>query len=227
MDPRARAGASEPAGGDQQIAEVVAGWRRADERLYPVVMVDPERYTRIVSVLRATADRLGAHGTPDELVHARARGSELVAAACAAVGVPVEHLPDLEVVADAAFALRHREVEAELRRQRTAARIAAARARGDTWVTLDESGQPDLPGAAPYQRIDMRLDDGSGIRMSVDVDPDSYRPVYTLERLRLDAASGAVTGSADIEGATFADPAAWRVTFERWRDADGKQPGCS
>lgn len=225
MDPRASA--SGPAGGDQQVAEAVAGWRRADERLYPVVMVDPERYTRIVSVIRATADRLGAHGTPDELVRARARGSQLVAAACAALGVPVEYLPDLDVVADAAFGLRHREIAAELRRQRTSARIAAARARGDTWVTLDESGEPDHPGAAPYQRIDMRLDDGSGIRMSVDVDPDSYRPVYTLELLCLDPASGAVTGAADTDGATFADPAAWRAAFERWRDADGERSRCS
>ncbi|HSJ44474.1 MAG TPA: hypothetical protein VK923_07325 [Euzebyales bacterium] len=211
---------------DLQVAEVVACWRRAEERLYPVVMVDPERYTRIVSVIRATADRLSAHDTPDELVRARARGSELVAASCAAVGVPVAHLPDLEVVADAAFGLRHREVEAEQRRQRMAAGIVAARARGDTWVTLDESGQPDPLGAAPYQRIDMRLDDGSGIRMSIDVDPDSYRPVYTLERLRLDPVSGAVTGSADADRATFADPAAWRAAFVRWRDADAERPRC-
>lgn len=210
------------------MADVVAGWRRADERLYPVVMVDPERYARIVSVIRATADRLDGHATTDALVRARTRGRELVAASCVAVSVPVEQLPDLEVVADAAFGLRHREVLAAQRRLRKATRIATARARGDTWVTLDESGQADQPGAAPYQRIDMRLDDGSGIRVSVDLDPDSYRPVYALERLRLDPVSGALVGSADTaDTATFTDPAVWWAAFQRWRSGSAQRPGSS
>lgn len=204
---------------DRQTAEVAATWRRADERLYPMVMVDPERYTRVVAVIRDTADRLRGHQTVEDLVRTRQRGRELVASSCSAVGVPLEHLGDVDAVADAAFALRHREVDAAQRRQRITARITRAHERGDAWVTIDESGHLDQPGVAPYERIDMRLDDGSGLRMSVDVDPDSYQPIYAIDRLQLDPVSGTLTERVDATGsATFRDRAQWSAAFERWRD---------
>jgi hypothetical protein len=204
--------------GDPQTAAVVARWRRADERLYPVVMVDPARYARILRVVRDTADRLAESVTVEGLVRARRRGDQLVALSCAAVGVPIESLGDVETVADAAFSLRHREVEIARRRQEIAARILAARTRSDGWVTLDESGLEDQPGLLGFQRTDMRLADGSAIRAAVDVDPDSFRPIYSIEHLRLDPDTGAVA-ERPVAGNTliFDDPAPWSAAIAQWR----------
>lgn len=205
-------------------ADVIAAWRRADERLYPLVMVDPDRYTRVVSVVRATADRLDGHTTND-LIRERRRGRELVASSCAAVGVPFEALGDAEIVADAAFGLRHREVLAQQRRREVADRIAAARAAGEARVVLTESGRADQPGVTPYERIEMRLDDGRGLRSTVDVDPDSFQPVHAVEHLRLDPSSGAIIDAgAAATARTFATREAWEATVAAWRDESPQQP---
>ncbi|CAN5877066.1 hypothetical protein BH23ACT10_BH23ACT10_19170 [soil metagenome] len=203
---------------DRQVAAAVAAWRRADERLYPVVMVDPQRYTRIVSVVRAVADRLADHETVEDLVAARPDGHDVVVSACETSGVPVEHLGNVDAVADAAFGLRHREIEVTRRRQHTTARVVAARANGDPWVTIVESGRADHPGVAPFQRIDMCLADGSAIRAAVDVDPDSYNAVYSIELLRLDPATGGLTDvPAGRDSETFTDPEPWQAAVARWR----------
>lgn len=204
---------------EPQTAAAVAAWRRADERLYPVVMVDPRRYTRIVSVIRHVADRLDDCLTVEGLVEARQRGYEVVASSCAAVGVAVESLGDVEAVADAAFGLRHREVEAAQRRRHRIDAVAAARTSGATWVTVDESGSVDQPGMSPYQRVDMCLADGSAIRATVDVDPDSYAPAHALEQLWLDRETGTVTQGSDGVAETFRDRTSWEAAVARWRAA--------
>lgn len=203
---------------ERQIAAAVAAWRRADERLYPLVMVDPQRYTRVVSVIRHAADQLGVHTSVEDLVAARRDGRDVVMAACEATGIPLEYMGDIGAVADAAFGLRHREVEATRRSQRAAALVAAARANGDPWVTVVESGRLDHPGITPFQRIDMCLADGAAIRAAVDVDPDSYNAVYSIEQLQLDPDTGALAdGSARRDVETFSDPEPWQAAVARWR----------
>ncbi len=202
---------------DRPVAAVVAGWRRADERLYPLVLVDPQRYMTLVSVIRDVADRLVGCETAEDLVRARDRGHELVASSCASAGVPVERLGDVDAVADAAFGLKHREMTAMLRRRRIVGTITAARERRHAWVTIDDAGHPGQPGVVGYERIDMRLADGAAIRSAVEIDPDTFHPVYSIERLRLDPDTGDVierSTSAD----TFADRAPWERAVARWRD---------
>lgn len=201
---------------DRHVVDAVGRWRRADERLYPVVMVDPERYVRIVSVIRATADRLGSYETVEGLVEARRRGQDLVALSCATAGVPIDALGDVETVADAAFGLRHREVVTAQTRQRAATAIASARERGDHWVTVDEAGSQHQPGVVGYQRIDMRISDGAAIRSAVDVDPASFHPVYSIEHLWLDPDTGAVVErSAAADTFTAHEP--WETAVAQWR----------
>jgi hypothetical protein len=205
---------------DDQAADLVARWRQADERLYPMVMVHPERYTEIVSVVRAASDLLASETCLDDLVEARRRGRAVVSQAAEAVGIPLERLSDVELVADAAFHLRYRELTAQLRRRATAHTIAAARARGDAWVVVRESGSHQQPAVQPYERIEMRLADGHAVRAWVDVDPNSFAPVYGLEGLRLERDTGAVVDAGDPAATrTYATREQWEAARLEWRDA--------
>jgi hypothetical protein len=124
----------------------------------------------------------------------------VVTRAAEAVGVPLAQVGDVELVADAAFHLRYRELTAQRHRDEVADAIAAARARGDTWVVVAESGRQDAPALQPYQRIEMRLADGWALSGWIDVDPHTLVPVHGLEELRLDPRTGAVTDAAKLRG---------------------------
>ena len=209
---------SDPVG--DQAAELVARWRQADERLYPMVMVDPERFTQIVSVVRAAADQLASETRVDDLVAARRQGRAVVSRAAETVGIPPTQVGDVELVADAAFHLRYRELTAQMRRREVIDAIAAARARGATWVMVRESGSHLQPAVQPYEGIEMRLADGHAMRAWVDVDPDSFAPVYGSESLRLDRDTGAVVDAADPASTrTYATREQWEAARLEWRDA--------
>ena len=202
-----------------RTAGLVAHWRQADERLYAIVLVDPERFTQVVSVVRAACDRLARQASVDELVATRHLGRTVVAEAAETVGIHLDRLGDVELVADAAFHLRHRELIAHERRRQVAGAIAAGRARGDTWVVVSESGLQHQPAVQPYERIEMRVDDGRAVRGSVDVDADSFASVYTLERLRLDPQTAAVIERADRTTArTYTDCHQWEAAWTRERE---------
>lgn len=202
---------NEPMG--SQAADLVARWRQADERLYPMVLVDPEGFTRIVSVVRAACDHLASETSLDDLVAARRHGRDVVSRAAEAVGIPCAQLGDIELVADAAFHLRYRELIAQLHRREVTDTIAAARAQGDRWVVIAESGRQDQPAVQPYQRIEMRVDDGWALRGWIDVDPHTFEPVHGLEELRLDRNTGVMIDAGE--------PAATRTYTirEQWEQA--------
>lgn len=199
-------------------AAVVAGWRQAEERLYPLVMVDPDGFQRVVSVIRAAADRLGDHVTTDDLVEARRRGREVVVGAAESVGVQITQITDIDLVADAAFGLRHREALAARRRTEVADRIAAAREKGHDVVVIRESGRPDHPAVQPFERIEMRLADGRGLRASVDVDPSDLRPVYMLDQVALDPETGLLVEDPHTRPSRrFTHRESWEAARQRWR----------
>ena len=197
--------------------EIIRRWRVAEERLYPVVMVRADLYERYISVVRAVADELRSYGSPDELVEAYREGAEITARVVRAQIISTEEL-DLGLVAGAAFSLRYREVAEEEHRREAARRIRAARARGDEWTVVYETGSPDGP-LPPYRRLEMRLSDGAALHVFVEFDPDTGGPLYGLEAVQLDPQTADWVTDADPlwERATFRDPAAWRAETERLR----------
>lgn len=208
-----------------RAAAAVAGWRRAEERLYPLAMVDPDSYLRLVSVVRAAADMLSDLATTDELVEARPQGREIVARAADAVDVPVTQISDIELVADAAFVLRHREAAGAQHHREVVDRIAHARGEGRPRVIVRESGRADQPALQPYERIEMRVEDGRGLRALVDVDPSTYRPVYTLEAVTLDPDTGLLLDdAAPGPSQTFTEREPWESAWRRWRSERSDLP---
>jgi hypothetical protein len=84
-------------------------------------------------------------------------------------------------------------------------------------VVLHESGIPEIPFPRPYRRVEMRLADGRGLLLTADLDPDSGRPSYAVEGLRLDPATGEESGPDPRDRRTFGDPEEWRREAETLR----------
>ncbi len=127
---------------------------------------------------------------------------------------------DEELVLDAAFQARYRELVAERQQAEAEQRIATA---GDEpqWVVLAEAGTARSVPAPGYRRVEMHVPDGTGLHTFVEQDPTTYTPRYGIELLRLDPRTGEHLGS-DASGYRdeFEDAGEWMRAVEHVRLAD-------
>ncbi len=201
---------------------LVRRWEEAERRLYPGMLVDPDRTVARVRVVRAILDRLRA--VPDAAALARAweRATELAREALGREPEPIGE-GELELVAGAAFALRHRELAAEAAQRERLRRIEEGERAGVAWVVLEERGvpgDPPVPYPEPYRRLEMRLADGLGLHVFVEPDPDSEGALYGVEVLRLDPRSG--RRLAEVERWVSHRPDDWGRMIERARGWPGE-----
>jgi hypothetical protein len=189
--------------------ELIRKWEEAERRLYPSMVAQPEVVAGSMQLVRAVADDLGSVHSQEELAEAWGRATELAESAARGLGMKTEAAADLELVAGAAFALRHRELMAEATWSATRRRIDQARPLGDEWVVLSEAGVPEAPFPQPYSRVEMRLADGFAIHTAAELDPDSEGIVYSVEGLRLDPTTGELAGPAGPPRREFADHEEW------------------
>jgi hypothetical protein len=173
------------------------------------MVAQPEVVADSMRLVRAVADNLASVRSVEELAEAWGRATELAESAARGLGMETESAADLELMAGAAFALRHRELVAEATRSATRRRIEQARTLGEEWVVLSEAGLPEAPFPQPYSRVEMRLADGFAIHTVAELDPDSEGIVYSVEGLRLDPATGELTGPAGPPRREFADHEEW------------------
>ncbi|HEX2052196.1 MAG TPA: hypothetical protein VHJ78_00535 [Actinomycetota bacterium] len=175
---------------DRRELEAVRQWRAAEQRLYPAVLNWPEGYDRYLSLVRAIVDELGSVGSVGDLVDLFDRVTEIASGAARARSVPTAGL-DLDLAAGAAFCLRHREVVAEDRRREAIRRIEAARAGGQTWVSLDDARPWEEMPFPPWRTIEMHLPDGTGLHLWAEESLDSDWGVeFGVEVVRLDPETG-------------------------------------
>lgn len=175
--------------------ELLDEWSAAERRLALLAVADPDGYVAHLGVVERVVDRLAECHDLAELVDAYAERDAILDAL----------LPrsrgrfNAGSLAGAAWMVRYRQLDAAARRRQIEERIAEARRRGESWVTLWETDpEPPSPPFRPYERMEMRLADGVGLRVAVDIDPDSYQPIYSAETVRLDPRDGspARTGSS-------------------------------
>jgi hypothetical protein len=200
---------------ERRLEPLLQRWRSAESKLYPMVMVDPHRYETHLRLVRELSDGLAGLSTVDELIEAYGGRAGLMARTAHRMSVTIRD--DIgELVVDAAFNSRYRNLVSEIQEAEARRRIREA---GDDpgWVVLAETGRdyPPLPG---FRQIEMRLPDGLGIHSYVDADPDTYQPVYGLELLTLDPATGEEVGNGTrATPQEFADPSAWAAAMEQAR----------
>ena len=192
-----------------EVDALLTQWRSAESKLYPMVVMNPHQYEANLELVRAMTVDLSDVAQIEDLVTAYENGSERLASAVERLGVSVPRADIGPLLIDAAFQGRYRELPGERQQARAARRIAAA-GKGPAWVLLGETGD-DGPGAATgFRRIEMHLPDGFGIHSYTDIDANTFLPLYRIETLQLDPATGDYTGKdARPERREFTERAEW------------------
>lgn len=199
--------------------QLLSDWKAAEERLYPVVMVRPDLYEQSIRVVRAVADELGGCLQLSQLVEAWDSAAEFVHRAAADSGLDLQSL-DAGLLAGAAFSLRYRELAAGASRAERLDRIQAAEAAGEAWVRIEEIGSRETAGMMPWTWVEMHLGSGAGLRQTLEADPTTGAPHYSLEVVPLDPATGdrlPVPDDVATVEESFTDPAEWMAAVEAMR----------
>jgi hypothetical protein len=186
--------------------QISAAWQQAEARLYPAVTSRPDIYMRVVQIVRLTVEHLRQLGSSTSaLLLAAQRGPDLVGDVLTGNGMSAAEL-DLSLVAEAALAMRHREVvgeQAVIRRLRT---IANARHAGEQWVVLEEDGPPEGDPFRPYHRLEVEVATGRALLVTATADERYTGVVHAVEPLHVDLASGLVEQSREPGASSTSHP---------------------
>jgi hypothetical protein len=197
--------------------EVLRRWRLGEERLYPVATVRPDLYEAVVGVVRALADHLSTVPDLDALVitfRESGRDEELAAAGVRLLELSPEI--DLDLVRDAAYQVRARELSVRASAERTGSAIRRARAAGDATTVIWAEGEREM--WPPYRRVEMSVATGRAVAVSTVMDPDTMMPRYAVEGLALDPETGEALGAEPIAPRReFTDPERWREAADELR----------
>ncbi len=186
---------------------LAVSWQQAEAQLYPAVTQRPDLYQRIVVLVRRTVDRLREAGpSTSALLAAADRGAALVADVVDETGMSAAEL-DLDLVARAALAMRHREVRGEQTLLRRLRLLAEARQAGQEWAVLEESGHFDGDPFLPYHRLEVEVATGRALLVSAVPDEDFHHVHHSVTAARLDLDSGGVVQESPPPApvATFPD----------------------
>lgn len=197
------------------LKALVARWRTDEDRLYPMVMVAPDRYQQYLTLVRAVADELSSIHSPRQLAEAFADSMGIVEAAAKTRAIQFEVL-DIDMVAGAAFSLRYREILEEVQGNDAVATVRSAGESGLEWVVVHKVGTTETWQTRPYRALEMHLPDGRGLFASIDLDVDNYSPVYAVEVVQLDPHTGDfIDGSEPLqERESFDDPRSWQARVD-------------
>jgi hypothetical protein len=197
--------------------DILRRWRQGEERLYPVATVRPDLYEAVVGVVRALADHLSTVPDLDALVitfRTAGRDEELRAAGVRIVELSPEI--DLDLVRDAAYQVRARELSMRASAERTGAAIRRARAAGDATAVIWAEGEREL--WPPYRRVEMSVATGRAVALSTAMDPDTMTPRYAVEGIALDPETGeALEADPIAPRREFTDPDQWRAAADALR----------
>lgn len=194
-----------------------ARWRAAEDRLFPVALVDPDAYRRALDVMTVLLEELRVSTTSlDQLLGLDVDPAPFLAALpagsaggvrCAGSAGGVDRL-----TLEAAFAVRERELAAAAERSARAAAISSARSDGATWVDVEGSWEAVQRTGARHTEMHL----ATGRALVATVDPYSGDGPHRLELVVLDGDTGTPVETTDWAQA-FADRAQWLAERERWR----------
>jgi hypothetical protein len=197
-----------------EYAALARRLRAAEDRLFPLAMVDAERYQRAVRLVGLLARQLTQTCTSlDELDAAGTEARFRLGVTAAAEGIPLDGL-DTDLVIDAALSQRFRsllmEQGADLRRQR----IDGARAAGLAWAVLEEPDAAAWTGGSA-RWVEAHVATGSLLVRSVSADPVTGTATYRIEVF---GGSGEPTEDAPgMRVEEFADRDAWLAAIDEVR----------
>jgi hypothetical protein len=202
----------------EELEDLVARWRADEQRLYPMIMVEPDRYERYLVVVRAVADELRVIRSPQELAGAYRNSRATIDAVVGRTAISAQDL-DLGLVASAAFSLRYTEILGEMQRDDALDRVRAAREAGSEWVTVYHTGTPEGWRQRRYEALEMHLADGIALHLSVEIDAETYGPVYGIEVVQLDPHTGDWVNDVRplVERRTWPEQGPWEEAIEEYK----------
>jgi len=182
-------------------AGAAARMRAAEDRLYPLAMVDVERYQRGTTLCGILLEDLRAH-SPDltALLGRRVPLLDRLPRLADQAGLSLLGL-DPETLVDAAMALRCRELEAERANARHQERLAVARDNEQEWLVNEPS--PVAVMAGFYRREELHLPTGWRLVSSVEAGATGWPTAFVLEVVPPDDDEG------PARSVTFVDEDAW------------------
>jgi hypothetical protein len=199
--------------------DVLRRWRLGEERLYPVATVRPDLYQAVIGVVRALVDHLSTVPDLDALIvtfRTAGRDEELDAAGVSRLDLSPEI--DLDLVRDAAYQARARQLEVRAATERTATAIRRAKTAGEPTAVIWSEGDKEL--WPPYRRVEMSVSTGNAVAVTTVMDPDTMMPRYALEALALDPENGEALDEEPLSPRReFTDPDEWRAAAEALRAA--------
>ena len=186
--------------------QLASSWEQAEARLYPAVTTRPDLYQRVLTIVARTVEQLRGLGpSTGALLAASERGAELVADVMGEHGLSAHEL-DLDLLARAALAMRHREVAAEQAARRRLRLLAEGHRAGRRWVVLEERGDSDGDPFMPYQRLEVEVRTGRALLVTARGDDEFRTVLHGVEELRVDLTTGALEEAADGGGAPTSHP---------------------
>jgi hypothetical protein len=205
-----RTGPAEPGQEATQAAvpaQTLRSWDEAEARLFPLIMSRPDAYKRALVLIQEALGQLRNSCTDiPALLAESARGAALLADATGGGQDDRDFLTGirLDLIAAAACAMRYRELRAALADRERMEALADARARGESWAAVEESGDLARVPYLPYQRVEAHVPSGRAVIISIEPDDTLSRPVWRLDEATLDPATGRLVIGAEIGSYTGA-----------------------
>lgn len=198
---------------------MLAQWRTAEDRLYPMVMVVPEGYERVVRLVgEATVELQLACRDLASLVDEAPRVPERVRRLADQAGLG-DSL-DFGMIGAAACLMRYRQLDAEARREQRIRKIAAAAGSGATWVVLAEGTPPTTWPPLPSTTLEMHLASGLALEQTITINAGTGDATFGLAEVPLDAETGE-RRSGEVSETEFAELDQWReAVAQRRRDIE-------
>jgi hypothetical protein len=169
-----------PARVPAEHADLARRLRTAEDRLYPIAMVDAERYERVLRLVGLLARELvQTCATLDELALAQPRATEQLGVLARTEGISLVGL-DTDLVVEAAMSQRFRALLSEQATQLRQRQIAEARAAGQRWAVLEEP-DPAAWSSGSARWVETHVATGALMIRVVDADPRTGQPAYRLE----------------------------------------------
>src|SRR2546423_13244836 len=170
-------------------------------------------------MVRVVADELAGCLDLAGLVQAWGGAAEIVDRAAGDAGLDLDGL-DAGLIAGAGFSMRYRELAGAAIRAERLGRIQAAAEAGEAWVRVEEIGSKETAGMVPWTWIEMHVPSGAGLRQTLEADPTTGAPRYSLAVVPPDPATGARLPTPDdvvVIEESFDDPTEWMAAVEAKR----------
>jgi hypothetical protein len=207
----------EPRSGTAHLAAAdAARLRSAEDRLYPLALLDAERYQRGTALCALLLEDLRTHasdtpavlGRRDELL-------DLLPHLAEQTGLGLSGL-ERETLVDAASALRCRELEAAQAHGREQERLAAAREAGEEWLVDEPDPAAVLAGA--FRRVELHVRTGTRLVSRVEAGTAGRPTTYHLDLVPADP------GDTPPRSMQLDDQRAWLRACEQCRAEISAQP---